>query len=218
MQNAHSGSLHGRQRHVEQDPVADLACVVEHVEVAARETLGDVSPVVGVRGRRVGAGESEQLAHQQVVLPEALALGGVEVAHEGSVCRLRRVGQAREDPEEELRIGRPVDRPRRVGPRRRVERPAHARVKTPYARGLAVRLLARPEEDRLHRLRRVGEPLERVGLPVRVRHQPGERERMGGLHDQRPLPVGEPDYPGAVHAPEDRLSTREVPAVHRGPS
>ena len=155
---------------------------------------------VGRRG--VGAVEPEQLAHHQVVVPEALELRARQGADEPVVHRERRVGQAAEDPQQHVgTIGRVLGAGG-VGAGGMVGAAAHARVHATDARGHAVGLLARAEEDGLHELRRAREALERRVEALRLAHQPGERDRMGGLHQESALAVEQPDRAFLVHAPE----------------
>src|SRR5690606_15236002 len=45
------------------------------------------------------------------------------------------------------------------------------------------------------------------------RHQPGERQRVGGLDEQRPLAVEHADRLGLVDQAQDRFAAREVAVV-----
>ena len=159
----------------------------------------------------LAARQAEQLAEAHVVLPEPLALVGVERPHQRLVHLPSRVGDHRQRPQHQLGVEGGVGGAGGVGAGRlgQLALDSSRAAAAPCA-STSSASARRAEEDRLLDLRRAREPLEGPVARAGREHRAGVGERFERPDQQRPLPVEQPDRALAVDPARHRAPRREV--------
>ena len=207
------GAQEARVGRLEDHPHRLVAALAGDPEAAVAETAVDVVAKVSDGGGHRVRRHPQQLPHLPVFAPVALALLVSEGTEDALVVDEGRVGEGGEHPKPELGIGSVVGGA--LGDRSVVGRdlPPHSPVhRLDEAAGL-LGLLHGPEVDPRHPL--VGAQEARLGVVEDdgVALEADHRQRVAGLHQQRPHP-GEENEALAVQPADHRVGGEEP--VHRG--